>query len=229
MATIAFGAAASAKTTGTAGNVSISGLNPSGSNLIMWCMVTTGSGLTVTVKWNTTETFTSAASTDNNGYHGELFYLLNPTPGAFTVDITLSGTQLIDASAAWYTGAQQSGVPESSPETATNLAGSIAVSETTVADNAWIVAGMAGAVNFNPTSNDAVFTFRTGTNNANGADSVGLFDTNGPISPAGIRQADINAGALGYNGLIVASFAPATGGGAPPSNASLIIAPVGFS
>ena len=74
-----------------------------------------------------------------------LYYLVGPATGANNVVVSASSSIFISAVSASYTGAQQSGVPDSSNKGGATTGTSLSISTTTVADNCWVVGYMNGA------------------------------------------------------------------------------------
>lgn len=133
-----------------------------------------------------------------------LWYLINPASGANNVIITLSGTTTsLYGDSISYTGAKQSGVPDSS---AKNKATSTSVTQstTTVADNCWVVGvGVTGASTIAASTG---VTSRLDRDSASGSFNMG--DSNAVKSPAGSYSMTFTGGASDNMGIVMASFAP---------------------
>ncbi len=134
-----------------------------------------------------------------------MFYLLAPASGANNVVINDSaGGVLGHAYAEDYTGVLQSGQPDAS---GTNSASSATVSKaiTVVAANCWIVAGLR--------EDAGVATVWTGAASLQANGGGHSADSNATVATGSVTTTAVSAGA-GNSALIVASFAPDTGGGA---------------
>lgn len=136
----------------------------------------------------------------------ELWYLVAPATGANNVVISVSGSSKIAGGAISYTGAAQTGQPDSSNVSPSPTSGtSVTVSTTVVASGCWLVGcGVTG---------NATIAAGTGmTQRANRAGD-GSFDTtitgdsNGTVG-TGSQSLQITNGASDSIGLVVASFAP---------------------
>lgn len=181
----------------------------SGSDRILWVGVATASGASVPV---TGVTYNSVAMTKvtsivpQSNWDLSLWYLAAPATGTNTITATCGSApahafRIMSAS---YTGASQTGIPDSS-NSATGVTTSRTVSTTTVADNCWVVGlGMTGASAIVPSTG---MTTRSETDSA--SSSTVLADSNGPKTPAGSYSMTFTT-ANDSTGLIVASFAPAT-------------------
>jgi hypothetical protein len=130
-----------------------------------------------------------------------VWYLINPASGSNTVTINRSTTNanVIIGIALSYTGALQSGVPDSSNTGTGTAVTSLSLSTTTVANNSWAFAIMAN-------NGGATWTATTGTERLAGNREV--LDTNGGVSPAGSTTLAASSSSQNVAGMIV-SFAPA--------------------
>jgi len=133
-----------------------------------------------------------------------LWYLINPASGANNVIITLSGTTTtLYGDSVSYTGAKQSGVPDSSNKN-TATATSVTQSTTTVANNCWVIGvSVTGASTIAASTG---VTSRLDRDSASGSFNMG--DSNGVKSPAGSYSMSFTGGASDNIGIIMASFAP---------------------
>jgi hypothetical protein len=132
----------------------------------------------------------------------QLFYLVAPSTG--TNNIVETG-QSGAIAATSYSGAAQTGQPDSSAKNQAIAASSVTTSTTVVASNCWLVgaAGNAGGE----------MTAGTGTTRrAFDAGGNVIGDSNGTVS-TGSQSLQFNGGVSNY-AMVVASFAPAAGGGA---------------
>lgn len=128
-----------------------------------------------------------------------LYYLINPATGSHTVSVT-GGTGIGSAS---YTGAKQTGQPDSS-NTGTQTGTAITMTTTVVASNCWLV-----GVEADPNGGE---TAGAGTT-IRGTDGNGLVfaDSNGVVG-TGSQSLVVNHG-NGASAWVVASIAPAASGG----------------
>lgn len=151
------------------------------------------------------------------GTEVNLFYIVNPPSGSNTVEATLSGSRRGEIFMADYSGASQTGVPDSTAQE-NDGGGSISIGTTVVAADSWTI--MAGGT----VSATAAATFGNGSGTTIRQDatqtvggvrySSAFADSNGPLSP-GSNSLTITVGASQTgSGGIIASFAPA--GDAPP-------------
>lgn len=132
-----------------------------------------------------------------------LWYLIAPATGSHTVTATASSSvSVMYVTAASYTGANQSGVPDSSNK-GNGTATSRTVSTTTVLNNCWVVGiGATGAASITAS---AGMTSRSERDDV--SSSVLLADSNGVKSPAGSYSMTFT-NPNDSTGLVIASFAP---------------------
>lgn len=179
----------------------------SGSDRILWVgAITVSSGaVAITGITYNSVAMTKVTSVNPQGnWELSLWYLVNPATGTNTITATAASNVVnyIRLSSASYTGASQTGVPDSS-NSATGVTTSRTVSTTTVADNCWVVGhGMTGAGNIVPSTG---LTTRSEVDSGSGSSVLG--DSNGPKTPAGSYSMTFTT-ASDSTGLIVASFAP---------------------
>lgn len=149
----------------------------------------------------------------NNIGYTQLWYIVNPASSA-TVEITCSTAYLDAAFAQYYTGASQSGVPDSDNSNSTTPTNSITVSTTTVADNCWVVcAGL---------SDNGGISAGTGMTSRGSYGGFAIAgDSNGAVTPAGSYSMTLNGTGNGNQILVMASFKPA-GGAVTPSRLALL-------
>lgn len=145
---------------------------------------------------------------DGLGHTGNLgdvtvYYLLAPASGANNVIVSFSPNNGGAVQVISYTGAKQSGQPDSSAVRSNGGAGSFTLATTTVADNSW-------AVLFGQFDGGATPTAGTNTT-LRGSIISSVFamgDTNGVVHPAGsITMGLNNTSGSNSNGVIV-SIAP---------------------
>lgn len=130
-----------------------------------------------------------------------LWYLIAPALGANNVVITGSSSVTLDGQAVSYNGVQQSSQPDASNVNTTTVSTSIITSITTVANNCWTVL-VAKDIAQDTLSAGSGSTLRV---NSNG---MGLFDSNGSITPPGstsMTVADVSSTSWAS---AVASFSP---------------------
>lgn len=138
-----------------------------------------------------------------------MWYLLGPASGANDVVVSAGTSQFIRAVAADYTGVNQSGQPDATSPGSFDTVGhaSYTDSVTTVADNSWAIAAFIGHHSDFPPSAGAGSTLRV-FGAFYGLPSI--FDSNGPVTPAGSYSMTIISpvdGAVG--GMQITSFSPA--------------------
>ncbi len=175
-----------------------------GSNVILFVGVCTGNN-SPSVTYNSVA-MTQIDTANQSGYYSELFYLVSPTTGSNTVAITLgSGTNVIAGNAASYSGASQTGVPDSS-STAVGDTADLQPATTVVAADSWLVTSACSSANLTAS------TGATERNKQTESPVVsGIYDSNGTVS-TGSQGMTIDTG--GFAGSVIASFKPATGGAA---------------
>lgn len=140
-----------------------------------------------------------------SGRYTYLFYLLNPATGAHDVVISASGSTAISGLAASYTGVKQSGQPDASAKnSAAGLAGNTdyTTSVTTIADNCWTVL-------FAKNNSGAPTASAGSTEREDNGNGIGIYDSNGVITPAGARSMLVKTAGVADWGSVMASFAPA--------------------
>jgi hypothetical protein len=155
-----------------------------------------------------------------------LFILMNPDAGAHTVQLTHSTPSgSINPFAVSYTSTALTGQPDASTTNTAIGALSITTSLTTVADNAWsvlLVSNNSGSVALTAGTGSTEIYAPTG-------EGVGLYDSNGGLTPAGSHSMTVNAASSVNLAAVMLSLAPTGGGGAAPTTAGILIAPPGFS
>lgn len=147
--------------------------------------------------WNTTETLTEVNAGQGTLH---LFVLAAPTPST-TANMVFTRAGTANDFHAWalsYTGAKQSAQPDAQ-SSAASLTGTV----TTVDDNSWgIMVARADNAGLAPSTNS------TERSTPDGYDAWGVFDTNGPKTPAGSLSMVCTGGGGVSN--VMASFSPAT-------------------
>lgn len=139
------------------------------------------------------------------GQYIYLYYLTNPATGSQTIQVNSSSNLNGYFSIATYTGVNASGQPDASNKGGNSSATSITTSVTTTADNCWLI-GFAYT--------GATMTAGAGTTRRGGsvAGIIEVIDSNSATTPAG-SDSLILTHTSNFNGMIIASFAPAGGGG----------------
>lgn len=138
-----------------------------------------------------------------------LFYLIAPATGANTFAASWTGNSSGSIFGASYTGAKQTGQPDSSA-TGNTTDGSthIAVATTVVASNCWLVGIYRMDSNLS-VSYDSGTTARV-VYQPNNFQGQGILDSNGTVS-TGSQSLGVTVGEAGIVGaMVVASIAPAT-------------------
>lgn len=135
-----------------------------------------------------------------------LYQIYGPTTGVVTAN--RSGTSgRIQVAGAYYVNAKQTGQPEVSAKNSNTGATSISQSMTTTTDNAWgVFVGYGNGGNWAASTNS---TSRIVVGSAGG-----LFDSNGPISPAGAFSMAASTN-NGDNEIVMAGFIPVAAAAGP--------------
>lgn len=150
-----------------------------------------GAALTKTGSKNT-------GSADNR--YAYLWHKLGPATGANNVVITTSGGDGT-AVAVSYTGVSQSGMPDAVTTSSSTSASSLSPSLTTIADNCWLIAVLRNESGNNTAGAGA--TLRINDTSGNG-----VFDSNGALTPAGVKSMTIGTTTTTALAAVMASFAP---------------------
>lgn len=172
-----------------------------GTDRILWVGV-----MTLSTRSVSGVTYNGVAMTgltrSGGGQPVQLWYLINPATGSNTVSISIgSPNSFIYAAAASYTGAKQSGQPDS--QNTNNVSGSpINTSTTVVAANSWAI-----LVARNDTSGDTTASTGSTERAAGAIGTVQLYDSNGGLS-AGSQTMSLTSGGGGTT-TAIASFSEA--------------------
>lgn len=145
----------------------------------------------------------TAIDTQINGGPNEvlsLYYLINPSTGSNNVVISLGSSIDVRGVSISYTGALQSGVPDSKNKATNTASTSITTSVITVLNNCWVV-GIAQLDSGVPAASTGV-TSRVVQNN------IRMGDSDAVITPAGSYSMTWT-GSSGRFNTVMASFAPA--------------------
>jgi len=127
-----------------------------------------------------------------------LWYIVAPATGANNIVVSASPAAYIDGFGVSYTGASQTGIPDSS-----NTGSANTLSTTVVATDCWTIMHLASSAG-------AAVTYNSGTTArvVNWANSDGMLDSNGTVSTGSQSLGMSQSGSNTYRGVI-ASFAPA--------------------
>lgn len=141
-----------------------------------------------------------AMSGGASGQNIRLFYLINPSTGANNCVVSASASGSLYGTGMSYTGAKQTGQPDSQNTGGSASTTSLTVNTTTVADNSWLV-----GFGYGQTASAG-----TGTTFRGQPVSAVLFgmDSNGAKSPAGSYGLNFTQSA-NFAGMCVASISPA--------------------
>jgi hypothetical protein len=179
--------------TNTAGNILIVGVAPNNDSDVV-------SGIT----YNAVALTRAAASTGHGISESDyLYYLISPATGAHTLVITFTTTVTADYGIVSYSGAKTTGQPDGTVSTFVGAGNSsITESITSTADNSWMVA-WSGLQRQTTASTNS--TIRSGATTVGGS----LYDSNGPIHPAGSFSMTQNLSSAGSAGGVAMTIAPA--------------------
>lgn len=185
-----------------------------GTNLILVVGLTNGADDTTGVTYNGVALTAGPARAPTAGNEGaELWFLENPATGANNIVASRTGTtSRLSGIAVSYTGAAQTGQPDSSNTGATASGTSLSISTTVVAENCWLV--MMTDTSAGGEAAGAGTVLREA-----GSDASDLWDSNGAVA-AGSRALAITATSGNLVGAIM-SIAPA-GAAAPPAVAAAV-------
>ncbi len=176
----------------------------SGSNRILFVSLMHGSGTSDRVSG---VTYNSVAMTRINRATSSnepcyLYYLIAPDTGANNVVVTLNTATTCRACSSSYTGALQSGVPDSSGTNTQESGNSIQKAITTVLDNCWLVYGVSLA--------DGTAATATGSGAVRAQETENCIgDSNGAKTPAGSYSGGASWTTSSDACMVIASFAPA--------------------
>ena len=180
----------------------------SGANGILWLGIRVSSDYTE--DWIDTVTYNGVAMDladkclADNGTSGQaiyLYYLVDPPAGAHDIVITTTETTTIVAGSSSYTGAAQTGQPDSHGFATADATTGVTLNLTTTADNCWTV----GIVD----NSGATITSTSPSTVLSMSGACQILDSNGPISPAGSTALSASAGSNAGWTLVGASFKPA--------------------
>lgn len=154
-------------------------------------------------------------ATVSTSQNTSLWALYGAASGNIVITRTTNFSDAIYASATYYTGVGSSTAITSLPKTkATQPGTSYTATVTTTVDNCWLVLG----TYCNPSSPSA------GSGTTRRTDNVisFIFDSNGPITPAGSASLNVTGANASANGYVMVALEPA-GGGAPTANSAFLM------
>lgn len=174
-----------------------------GSNGILFVLVTNGSTVPTGVTYNGVALTKDVERLNWIGGDDISIWRLNgPASGANTVSVSWSGNQTVSGYSQSYTGAAQTGQPDATGSNSSASTTSLTVNTTTVADNCWIVSAFRCE---NP-------PMTAGTNTTQRLQAeTGFFggDTNAAQTPAGTYGQTTTQSPAGAMGGATVSFSPA--------------------
>lgn len=175
-----------------------------GSNRILFVAIQTNAATNVVTSITYAGVaMTLAASVHDTGNSSflDIYYLVNPASGTNNV-VIVNTMASVDVDCASYTGAAQSSQPDNTTTSLTGTGTTFTTTLTTVANNSW-------AVLFSNSSHGTVQSTASATLRTNSSSNVGLYDSNGPKTPAGSlsMQAAIT-GASSAWATVMVSFSP---------------------
>lgn len=202
---IAFDNASTGNITSTGNSLTFSLTVGSGSNRILWvgALVNTTTATVTSVTYAGVAMTATAASPLRSNQSLILYYLAAPASGANNIVLTLSSNvSEIHGIAASYTGAAQTGLPDSSVTESAGSGTSATLTTTTVANNAWMV----GLFRNDSTGNGSASTGTT--QRAFDSGQVSFDDSGAPLTPAGSHSIRETWTGSANNYVLGASFAP---------------------
>lgn len=150
-----------------------------------------------------------------------LWYLVAPATGSNTVAITGTGglTDACGGAAASYTGAKQTGVPDSFGTTFGTSVATLTASTTVVAADCWVTGG-------GQNSGGACVAGAGTIMRVAAANSENYGDSNGTVG-TGSQSLTFDDAGGGNMAMVIASFEPSTGGGGGAPSKQLMMTGVG--
>lgn len=202
---IAYDNSAALRTNGTSGN-STQAFTTSGSDRFMASSTMTSNN-TVTATYNAVALTISNSISNSNGWELRGHYLVNPASGSnnFVVNFSTGGSQ-----SGWtvtsYSGAKQTGQPDSNTTAAQVTTTPISLTTTVVATDSWVWGGVL-ALTTGDVSAGSGATMRSSIV-GNGTGDLGTFDSNGGLA-AGSRTIQVAISGTITNVIgVVMSIAP---------------------
>lgn len=133
----------------------------------------------------------------------KLFYLANPTSGSNNVVISKTGNAFIAGMTSLYSGVNSTGQPDAQTTNSATGTTGITTNLTTIANNCWTILWSANSAGLPVAGTGS--TVRQAS-----ANGYGLFDSNGPVTPAGSYNMQITGASANWR-TIMASFSPSGG------------------
>ncbi len=194
--------AASNGTIGTSADLTVAH-TCTGSNLaLIVCVTQQGNPATPTCTYNGVSMTRLTEQTYTNG-RNDTFYLLNPSTGTHNIVVSV-GSDGKSLAAGSYTGIRQDSQPDATNGTSNSTANTgFTASNVSVADNCWTILSASTQVNGQTASTGA-------TQRATGAQlncTAGIYDSNGPKTPAGNVSESITYSSARY-GYTILSLSP---------------------
>lgn len=206
-AQIAFDSAATANTTGTTLNVSLT--VGSGSDRRIVCGIRANDGTPNAITSANYGAATGTMVAERRGDTGgddrfvSMWQIANPATGTANVVISAGSSTFMLAVCAAYSGM---GAAEANGGDDHGSMDTIDASVTTTTDNAWVV-GVQGNNVGDPSAGTST------TERVSSASGAGLYDSGGVVTPPGSRTLTVTNHAAAKQVLIVAAFPPTGGGG----------------
>jgi len=192
--------AASGRSSSAAPTLTIAHTCSSGLNRILFVSCSASGSNTITGVTYNSVAMTQVATVAVGTINSYLFSLANPASGTNNIVVTGTGGTLYGCGVS-YTGAAQSGIPDSFNTANSSLSTSVSQSTTTIANNCWVVCG--GICGNGGLSGGTNVTIRS-----SGTGDQYIGDNNAAKTPAGSITQTVNCNS-GNNTIIMASFAPA--------------------
>lgn len=170
-----------------------------GTDRILFVGFATGGSPTSVTYNGTSMTLVASNTTGQDTY---LYMLVNPDTGSNTIAVNLSGSSWVYAAAASYTGVEQSNQPDGIDDSY-GAGATLTSTVTTTDDNCW-------GVLVNRSASSGIATANSGCGlRVPFPGYVQLFDSVGPITPAGSTSFVTNTSGAGVATHAMATFSPA--------------------
>jgi len=198
---IAFGGISAVSTSQTPTSVSVSGSNTVG--LVYVVGEATGDDITA-VTWNSVSmTKIAVVKTPGGDRYISVWWIANP---ASATTISFTGGTFWRSFSSYYTGAKQTGQPDSSNTATSSASSAITVATTVVASNCWqIMFQKDGQGNTTYTASGVLTTVRAD----NDAGGIAIADSNGTVSTGSQSGTLTQSSGTANHGGIAFSIAPA--------------------
>lgn len=128
------------------------------------------------------------------------FYMVAPTTGVNTVQITTGGAAFTAGMAVLYAGSKQTSQPDAQTTNSATSASSITTSVTTVADNSWAVLFAAASSGTPAAGTGSTFLHAS-------ASGYGMFDSGAALTPAGSKSMQSTGSSANWR-TVLASYKP---------------------